>query len=146
MKLKFAFLIVLAILFGFVSARVVYGKIRVPVSNGENIYFLQEGMSSDKNEFDDDDKKYDYIVEKIGDKYYAYVGITTNLSNANKIKKIYDNKNIDTYIRKRNIKNEEFYNNLEQYDILLSGALKDKEVLSINKVILSSYEEMVLKS
>ena len=105
MKLKFAFLIVLAILFGFVSARVVYGKIRVPVSNGENIYFLQEGMSSDKNEFDGDDKKYDYIVEKIGDKYYAYVGITTNLSNANKIKKIYDNKNIDTYIRKRNIKN-----------------------------------------
>ena len=97
MKLKFAFLIVLAILFGFVSARVVYGKIRVPVSNGENIYFLQEGMSSDKNEFDGDDKKYDYIVEKIGDKYYAYVGITTNLSNANKIKKIYDNKNIDTY-------------------------------------------------
>ena len=63
-----------------------------------------------------------------------------------KIKKIYDNKNIDTYIRKRNIKNEEFYNNLEQYDILLSGALKDKDVLSINKVILSSYEEMVLKS
>ena len=55
MKLKFAFLIVLAILFGFVSARVVYGKIRVPVSNGENIYFLQEGMSSDKNEFDGDD-------------------------------------------------------------------------------------------
>ena len=103
-------------------------------------------MSSDKNEFDGDDKKYDYIVEKIGDKYYAYVGITTNLSNANKIKKIYDNKNIDTYIRKRNIKNEEFYNNLEQYDILLSGALKDKDVLSINKVILSSYEEMVLKS
>ena len=91
MKLKFAFLIVLAILFGFVSARVVYGKIRVPVSNGENIYFLQEGMSSDKNEFDGDYKKYDYIVEKIGDKYYAYVGITTNLSNANKIKKIYNN-------------------------------------------------------
>ena len=132
MKLKFAFLIVLAILFGFVSARVVYGKIKVPVSNGENIYFLQEGMSSDKNEFDNDNKKYDYIVEKIGDKYYAYVGITTNLSNANKIKKIYDNKNID--------------NNLEQYDILLSGALKDKDVLSINKVILSSYEEMALKS
>ena len=41
---------------------------------------------------------------------------------------------------------EEFYNKLEQYDILLSGALKDKDVLSINKVILSSYEEMVLKS
>ena len=109
--MKFAFLIVLAILFGFVSARVVYGKIKVPVSNGENIYFLQEGMSSDKNEFDNDNKKYDYIVEKIGDKYYAYVGITTNLSNANKIKKIYD-----------------------------------KDVLSINKVILSSYEEMALKS
>ena len=51
-------------------------------------------MSSDKNEFDGDDKKYDYIVEKIGDKYYAYVGITTNLSNANKIKKIYDNKEL----------------------------------------------------
>lgn len=146
MKFKFVILIVIAILFGFLSARAVYGKIKVPVSNNEDVYFLQEGMSSDKNEFNNDDKKYDYIVENVNDRYYVYVGITTNLSNANRIKKIYDDKNINTYIRKRSISNEEFYNNLEQYDILLSGALKDKDVLSINKVILSSYEEMVLNA
>lgn len=146
MKLKYMFLLVLAILLGFMSARVVYGLVKSPTKKIEEVYFLQEGTSTTDNKLQKENKKYDYIVENINDRYYVYVGITTNLSNASRIKKIYDNKKINTYIRKRNIENEEFYSNLEQYDILLSGVENEKDILSINKVILSSYEEMVLNS
>ena len=61
----------------------------------------------------------------------------------NKIKKIYDNKNIDTYIRKRNIKNEEFYNNVTQFDILINSTNKESEILTIEEVVLANYEELI---
>ena len=74
-----------------------------------------------------------------------YVGITTSKSNADKIKKVYDDKNIDIYIKQDNINNVEFISNLEQYDVLLESVDKKKDILSINEVILSTYEEMVVK-
>ena len=41
--------------------------------------------------------------------------------------------------------NKEFLTNLEQFDLLLNKAATNDEIESINSVILSSYEEMVLK-
>ena len=38
----------------------------------------------------------------------------------------------------------EFISNLEQFDILLDNASSSEDIKSINGVILSSYEEMVL--
>ena len=74
-----------------------------------------------------------------------YVGITTSKSNADKIKKAKKKKNIDIYIKQDNINNVEFISNLEQYDVLLESVDKKKDILSINEVILSTYEEMVVK-
>lgn len=42
--------------------------------------------------------------------------------------------------------NNEFLVNLEQFDKLIESAKTNEEINTINMVILSSYEEMVIKS
>ena len=76
--------------------------------------------------------------------YNVYVGITTDLSNANKIKNIYEKKDIEVYIKPTVINNIEFVSNLEQYDLLISEVENDDNLISISDVVLSSYEEIVL--
>ena len=76
--------------------------------------------------------------------YNVYVGITTDLSNANKIKNIYEKKDIEVYIKPTVINNIEFVSNLEQYDLLISEVENEDNLISISDVVLSSYEEIVL--
>ena len=147
MKKKLILSVIIAILFGFISAKFLYHnyevKIKEPIYNS---YLLQAGVYSDKDSLKKGLKNLnDYIVREENGKYYVYVGITTSKSNADKIKKAYDDKNIDIYIKQDNINNVEFISNLEQYDVLLESVDKKKDILSINEVILSTYEEMVVK-
>lgn len=145
MKFKFVFPLILAILIGFFSAKAVYGLYNYKEELINNSYFLQQGVYKNLENVKSSTKDIEnYIIEEKEDKYYVYVGITTKMENANRIKKIYKDKDIDLYIKEAKIDNEEFYNNLEQYDVLLSGVSKSDDILSISKVILSSYEEMVL--
>lgn len=149
MKLKFIFIfpIILAIIIGFLSSKIVYGLYNPKESIFYNSYFLQWGVYSDKERLDKTIKEKNlesYLIVEEDKKYYVYVGITTNKNVAEKISNIYKNKNDEIYVKKVKISNLEFYKNLEQYDILLSGVSRDEDILSINKVIFSSYEEMVL--
>ena len=75
---------------------------------------------------------------------FFLVWLTTDLSNANKIKNIYEKKNIEVYIKPTVINNIEFVSNLEQYDLLLSEVENEDNLISISDVVLSSYEEIVL--
>ena len=47
-------------------------------------------------------------------------------------------------IKPRKIINQEFLVNLEQFDKLLKEATTQEEINTINSVIISSYEEMVI--
>lgn len=146
MKIKFLLLLCLTICLGFLTAKSVYKLYFTEVdAYTYNSYFLQSGVYSDQDTMKKETKNLrDFIYEKKDNKYYVYIGITTDMDNANKIKKIYKNKKIDIYIKESKIDNIEFLSSLEQYDILLSEVIKDNDILSINKVILSSYEEIVL--
>ena len=86
------------------------------------------------------------IVVEEQDKYYVYVGITKNQKNADKIKELYEKKGYDIYEKKIPISNEEFKNNLEQFDLLLDKTTKEEELISINEVILANYEQTLQKS
>lgn len=146
MKIKFLIPLSLAILLGFFASKVIYGQYTTNNSKSNyNSYFLQQGVYTTLNSLKSSTKSLEYyITQKINDKYYVYVGITSNIDNANKLKEIYKEKKIPIYVRKVNVDNLEFYSNLEQYDILLSSVSKPEDMLSITKVILSSYEETVL--
>ena len=143
MKTKYFFPLVLAIIIGFLSARIVYALYNNDEKERFNAYFL-EVKANDSNFIKQNMKVNSYIVVKKNNKDTVYCAITTKINNLNKIKKIYDLKGIKTNIKKIYIDNKEFMNNLEQYDILLNNTYKESDLISITKVILSSYDEMVL--
>ena len=146
MKKNFVIPLVISIVLGFISAQIVYSTYRKNLENTDyNVYLIQAGSYNNKDDLEKDFSLDDeYIILEEDGVYNVYVGMTTDLINANKIKNLYSNKNYDTYIKPTVVNNIEFVSNLEQYDILMSEVDDEENIISINDVILSSYEEMVL--
>ncbi len=143
MRKNFIIPMLLAILIGFFSAKFVFVEKTEREEDYYNAYFLQQGVYTNRDVIDKYIKDRNAIVLKEDNKYYVYLGVTTDRDNASKLKKIYDSNNQELYIKKTKIDDIEFLKNLEQYDILLSSAEKADDVKSINKAIISSYQEMV---
>lgn len=146
MKKNFWIPLTIAIVLGFVSAQIVYSTYRNNLSSSSyNAYLLQIASFENIDSISSDMKNNtDYLIVNENNMYNVYVGITTDLSNANKIKNIYEKKNIEVYIKPTVINNIEFVSNLEQYDLLLSEVENEDNLISISDVVLSSYEEIVL--
>lgn len=146
MKKNLMIPLVISIILGFISAQIVYSTYRKNLEESSyNAYIIQIGSYNNEDSLDETfESEEDYLIVEEDGKYNVYVGITTDLVNANKIKNLYQNKNIETYIKPTVINNVEFVNNLEQYDILISEVDSEENIISISDVILSSYEEMVL--
>lgn len=146
MKKNFVIPLIISIALGFFSAQIVYSTYRKNLEEAEyNTFLIQIGSYTDKAILDSTlgiENQY-LILEEEG-VYNVYVGITTDLVNANKIKNIYDKKEIETYIKPAIIDNIEFVSNLEQFDILIREVEDEENIISISDVILSSYEEIVL--
>lgn len=137
MKKNFLVPLIISIVLGFISAQIVYTYYRQNItSTSYNAYLVKVDGKDEKDEY--------YIFDEEDDT--SVVGITTNLLNANKIKKIYENKNEEVYIKPIVIDNIEFVSNLEQYDILIDEVKDEKNIISINDVILSSYKDLVLNT
>ena len=85
-----------------------------------------------------------YIYIEKDDKVTAYVAIAKTKDNINKIKDIYNTKNINLEVTKEKIDNEEFIQNLNEYEKLLSASDDEKSLLIIEKQILYCYEELMV--
>ena len=85
------------------------------------------------------------LHEQVDNKNYVYVGITKNIENAKKLKRIYLEKGYDIYIKEQHITNEEFLSNLTQFDLLLNSTNDTEEILKIMEVIFANYEEIIKK-
>ena len=108
-------------------------------------YFLQEGIYSNEKNMLEITKELDSkLVINENNKYYVYLGITKEEKIAQKIKNIYQNKGYSLYIKEINISNEEFYNNVTQFDLLINNTNKENEILTIEEVVLANYEEIIL--
>lgn len=143
MKKKYCIYFFIAVLFGFVFAESIYKKYKDNLDDSKyNAYLIQVGS------FDSDDSEVtnkNYLVLNEDGVNNVYAGITSKLSNASKIKEVLKGKNIDSYIKPVVIDNVEFISNLEQFDILLSEVQDPDNLISINDVIISKYEEIVLE-
>ena len=146
MKKNFWIPLTIAIILGFISAQIVYSTYRNNLSSSSyNAYLLQIASFENVDSISSDMKNNtDYLIVNENNMYNVYVGITTDLSNANKIKNIYEKKDIEVYIKPTVINNIEFVSNLEQYDLLISEFENEDNLISISDVVLSSYEEIVL--
>lgn len=146
MKMNFLISIVCALLLGYLCATFIFQEYQESTTTfGETntIYFLQYGVytNSSNNEI----KANKYIQVEEDGKYYVYVGMTTNLDNAEKIQKLYQEKGIELYIKQNYVSNNEFVSELSQYDILLESTKTEDEMNSVLSTVLASYEEFVLK-
>ena len=107
-------------------------------------YFIQEGVYSSTSSMQENTK--DLLVKTVdskNDKQYVYLGITRDEKNAKKLKEIYENKGYQIYIKEQKLSNEEFYNNVTQFDILINSTNKESEILTIEEVVLANYEELI---
>ena len=111
----------------------------------DNVYMLKYGIYKNVDEMFEqiiDIDRYIYTEEE--NKVTAYIAISTTKENINKIKTIYDEKGIITSIEKIKISNDEFIQNLNEYEKLLSATEDEQSLLIIQKQILSCYEELVI--
>jgi len=141
LKGQFLVPIITVILLAFLCANFVYEKYRKDSLPEGNVYFIQQGVYSNKESIKNIAAS--YITIEQDNKFYTYVGMTTSLENAEKIKKMYEKKNMPIYIKSENIQNQEFLNELSQYDVLLQNTEKEEEVTNILETILSTYEEIL---
>ena len=149
MNKKIILSVVFTMLLGIATAKVVYSKTISSDDKKSNntVYFLQLGVYTNKNSMQLDTKSIENkIVTQENDKYYVYVGISKSKKNLEKISKLYKNDGYSLYIKEMSVLNNEFLVNLEQFDKLIESAKTNEEINTINMVILSSYEEMVIKS
>ena len=143
MKNNFILQVIIILLIGYVMAYYIYNRYKTSVVIEEvtPVYFLQEGVYTSNNVINN--IKAPYITVKENKKYYTYLGMTLDKDIANKIKDIYNKKNINIYIKEVNINNNTFLAELSQYDILLKTTSSYKEITNILDTILSTYEECI---
>ena len=113
-------------------------------NSGELYYFVQEGVYTNKKIMNNDlkDIKNRAIISK-NNKYYVYVGISKDLEIAKLIKKIYEDKGYQIYIKELSVDDKEFSSNVEQFDLLIKNSSNDEDILTIESVILANYEEII---
>ena len=75
----------------------------------------------------------------LDDKYYIYLGITSNYNVALKLQEFYKQKNIYTYIREDYVENSETLNILKEYDKKLEN-LDNQELQSVMNEVLENNE------
>ena len=115
------------------------------ISYDNYVYLLKYGTYDSQDEMSDNVTNVDrYIYIEKENKVYAYVGITKKEETANKVKKIYDNKGIKLSVVKERIDNDEFIQNLNEYEKLLDATEDEDSLLIIEKQILSCYESVVV--
>ena len=121
-------------------------KALTPVFNNSltEIYFVREGEYSSLEQMKEAMIKFPYYIHTNKDStYYSYIGISTKLENANRIKGYYDNLGYSTNVEVIGVSNTNFIDVLTEYDKLIENS-NDSTIGSICSQILVKYEELVL--
>ena len=107
----------------------------------KTIYVFQYGVYENKESLNNINIKYTYEIKD--NKYYVYVGMTSKKQNIEKLENYFNNKNIKTYVKELRL-DDEFYNVIKQYDLLLDEAESDESIKTIMETVIAKYEEILL--
>lgn len=147
MKKKIFYSIIILITGIIVGRNIYLSKSTQVFSNKDIYYFIQEGVYSSKSIMEENIKNMDLkVVDEIDNKYYVYLGITKDELIAKRLKEIYESEGYQIYIKEVSLSNEEFNNNVTQFDLLINATTSKKEILTIEKVVLANYEEIIKKN
>ena len=109
----------------------------------DRYYFLQEGVYNNTSLNENSLSVKNSVMEKNDNKIYVYIGITKDEEIAEQLINIYKKKNINLNIKEKYITNEEFKNNIEQFDLLIKSSKNEDEIIKIQEVVLANYEEII---
>lgn len=144
--------IIFAVVSGVVLGRITFEKydslkVEEVISFNKNTYMLRYKTYDNINEMEKDIHDIDrYIYIEDDKKVTVYIAITSNKDNIKKIRKLYSDKGIKTSIEKVEIDNDEFIQNLNEYEKLLTAAESESSILTIENQILSCYEQLVVNN
>lgn len=143
MKIKIFIYLIIAVIAGYIVGLYlfIYQDSSKYVSSNL-VYFVQDTVALDSSQIGTD---YTRVVREKDGKYYSYVGITMSRENAEKIQEYYSFLGVDTYIQEEMVSNLDFIGSLQEYDQLLSST-SGSDMVSVLKVILATYDEMVLQN
>ena len=143
--------VILALISGAILGKLTFDKYEKidstnVISYNKNLYSLSLGAYKSLDDMQKKIKDFDrYVYIKYEDNYKAYIAFSKTEDNINKLKKIYNKKNIKTSIDKVEIDNEEFIQNLNEYEKLLDVTDDENSLLIIENQILACYDEVVVK-
>ena len=150
MKLNIIVPVICAVLLGYLCASFIfqqYGVTDFTFEEKGTVYLLQCGAytteKASQTKIEGIENK---ITVKEGDKYYSYIGMTSNKKIAQTIHDMYQKQGIEIYVKDSYLENEDFLNELSQYDVLLASSDTLEEVNSVLKTILATYDEIILNS
>lgn len=145
MKMNLIISVLCAVLLGYLCSNFIFKEYASTTKS--NIYYLQcatyDNLDSSKNKIEGVE---DQLVMKEDSNYNAYIGMTTDINIANNIKKMYKDIGVDINIKDSYLDNNDFVQELTQYDILLKESKNIKEVNSVLKTILATFDEIVLNN
>ena len=140
MKKNVIIVIVLGILTGFLFGNLIYKNYSgIEYLNEDgNIYYVQYGVYTSQDAALSNASNLDnYLIQEMDDKYYVYLGVTTNYNTALKIQNLYNEQDINTYIRSDYVSNSETLNKLKEYDLKLEDLEQEEEIKEVIKEIFS---------
>lgn len=148
MKKKIFYFLILLIS-GIILGRKIYlatENIEVTFNEESTYYFLQEGVYASKKIMEENIKNMNIkVVDNLDDKYYVYLGITKDENIAKRLKAIYEEEGYQIYIKEKTLSNDEFLNNVTQFDLLINSTDEPEEIMTIEEVVLANYEEIIKK-
>lgn len=150
-RLKFIPYIVLAIVFGYFFGNVFFSDYKdnslTAFSEGEKLFFVQLGVYDNfeniKNYLSDYE---DYLVINEEDGYHVYAGITSNKNIANRIKEFFKDQGNNIYVKEKYVNNYDFISILNEYEKITDITNNGEDLMKIEKIIISNYEEMVVEN
>ena len=140
MKKNVIIVIVLGILTGFLFGNLIYKNYSgIEYLNEDgNIYYVQYGVYTSQDAALSNASNLDnYLIQEMDDKYYVYLGVTTNYNTALKIQNLYNKQDIHTYIRSDYVSNSETLNKLKEYDLKLEDLEQEEDIQEVIKEIFS---------
>ena len=121
-------------------------QVQKVISYSDSLYALYYGSYKSIDEMKKNVTDIDrYVYINTNGEIDVYLAFAAKGKNINKIKKIYDEKGINTMVAKVNIDNDEFIQNINEYEKLLDATEKDTSLIIIENQILSIYEKLVVQ-
>lgn len=147
---KTIFWILFALVSGSLLGKITFDKYKnIDTQNvmklDTNVYMLKYKTYNSFDLMKEDITQIDrYVYIEKNNQITAYLAIGLEEENINKINNIYNKKNIFLSKEIVNINNDEFIQNLKEYEKLLAATEDEKSLLIIQNQILSCYEKLVV--